>query len=132
MTLSLALGVLAGVAILVLLAWGRPLFLWALPWQFADWIAIVLGGGIVRTRRLAATTRLTGHEFTHNTAGESEVEARSREAVPLPPTKMVLTNFGNDVTVEIELQAMMRKPHADCFPTPAATTRQGAGEGTFM
>lgn len=60
MMLSLALGVLAGVAILVLLAWGRPLFLWTLPWQFADWIAIVVGGAIVRTRRLAATTRLTG------------------------------------------------------------------------
>jgi hypothetical protein len=60
MMLSLALGVLAGVAIWVVLAWGRPLFLWTLPWQFADWIAIVVGGAIVRTRRLAATTRLTG------------------------------------------------------------------------
>jgi hypothetical protein len=60
MLLSLALGVLAGVAILLLLAWGRSLFLWTLPWQFADWIAIVVGGAIVRTRRLAATTRLTG------------------------------------------------------------------------
>jgi hypothetical protein len=44
----------------------------------------------------------------------------------------VLTNFGNDVRVEIELQAMMRKPHTDCFPTPATFAWQGAGEGTFM
>jgi len=43
-----------------------------------------------------------------------------------------LTNFGNDVTVETELQAMMRKPHTDCFPTPATFAWQGAGEGTFM
>jgi len=28
---------------------------------------------------------------------------------------------------------MMRKPHTDCFPTPATFTwLQGAGEGTFM
>src|SRR5438034_115881 len=42
----------------------------------------------------------------------------------------VLTNLRNDVTVEIELQAMMRKPHTDCFPTPATATWQGAGKGT--
>lgn len=33
------------------------LFLWALPAVFADSIAIVVGGAIVRTRRSAATTR---------------------------------------------------------------------------
>jgi len=27
---------------------------------------------------------------------------------------------------------MMRKRHADCFPTPATFMWQGAGEGTFM
>jgi len=27
---------------------------------------------------------------------------------------------------------MMRKPHTDCFPTPATFTWQGAGEGAFM
>jgi len=33
---------------------------------------------------------------------------------------------------EDELQAMIRKPHYDCFTTPTAETRQGAGKGTFM
>jgi len=27
---------------------------------------------------------------------------------------------------------MMRKPHTDCFATPATFAWQGAGEGTFM
>jgi len=27
---------------------------------------------------------------------------------------------------------MKRKPHTDCFPTPATFMWQGAGEGTFM
>jgi len=27
---------------------------------------------------------------------------------------------------------MMRKPHTDCYPTPATFMWQGAGEGTFM
>ncbi len=53
--LSLVLGGLGGVAILVTVASGRPLFLWMLPWYFADWFAIVIGGAIVRTRRSAAT-----------------------------------------------------------------------------
>ena len=56
MMLSLVLGVLSGVAILVTLSWGRPLFLWMLPWYFADWLAIVVGGAIVRTRRSAGTS----------------------------------------------------------------------------
>jgi len=45
---------------------------------------------------------------------------------------LVLTIFGNDVTVDVELQAMIRNPHTDCFPRLATTTWQGAGEGTFM
>jgi hypothetical protein len=44
----------------------------------------------------------------------------------------MLTNSWNSVKVEIEVQAMMRKPHTDFFPTPAAEQRQDAGEGTFM
>ncbi len=56
-TLSLVLGALCGVAILVSVAWGRPLFVGSLPWQFADWVAIVVGGAIIRMRRSAATTR---------------------------------------------------------------------------
>lgn len=51
---------------------------------------------------------------------------------PLAHHFWLLTNFWNDVTVKTELQAMMRKPHTDCFPTPATATWQGAGEGTFM
>jgi hypothetical protein len=44
----------------------------------------------------------------------------------------VLTNFWNDVKVETEIHVMIRKPHTDCFPTPATFTWQGAGVGTFM
>jgi hypothetical protein len=33
---------------------------------------------------------------------------------------------------EDELQAMMRKPHTDYFPTPATFMWQGAGKGTVM
>ena len=57
MMLSLVLGALCGVVILTSVAWGRPLFVGSLPWQFADWVAIVVGGAIIRTRRSAATTR---------------------------------------------------------------------------
>lgn len=60
LTLSLVLGVLGGVAILVAVSWGRPLFLGMLPWYFADWFAIVIGGAIVRTRRSAATSLGSG------------------------------------------------------------------------
>jgi hypothetical protein len=55
MMLSLVLCGLGGVAILVTVASGRPLFLSMLPWYFADWFAIVIGGAIVRMRRSAAT-----------------------------------------------------------------------------
>ena len=58
--LSLVLGVLGGVAILVAVSWGRPLFPWMVPWYFADWFAIVIGGAIVRTRRSAATPLRSG------------------------------------------------------------------------
>ena len=51
-TLALIFGAMFGAAILVLLARGHELFwLGMLPWNFADWFAIVIGGAIVRTRR---------------------------------------------------------------------------------
>jgi hypothetical protein len=56
-TLGLVLGALAGVSIL---AWlyrtGDASILWMLPWYFADSLAIVIGGAVVRMRRSAATT----------------------------------------------------------------------------
>jgi hypothetical protein len=55
--LGLFLGALCGVSFMVLLAWSRLPFLETLPWQFAEWVAIVLGGVMVRIRRSAATTR---------------------------------------------------------------------------
>jgi hypothetical protein len=58
MTLGLVLGALAGAA---MLAWvartGDASSLWMLPWYFADSVAIVIGGAIVRTRRSAAMLR---------------------------------------------------------------------------
>ena len=57
MTLALVLGAMAGAASLVLAARGHDSFPpWMLPWYFADWFAIVIGGAIVRMRRSAATT----------------------------------------------------------------------------
>ena len=61
MTLALVLGAMAGAASLVLLARGHDSFPpWMLPWYFADWFAIVIGGAIVRTRRSAAKTLPSG------------------------------------------------------------------------
>ena len=54
---SMFVGCVVALAILASVAWGRPLFVGSLPWQFADWVAIVVGGAIIRTRRSAATTR---------------------------------------------------------------------------
>jgi hypothetical protein len=54
--LGLTLGVLCGVAIFASIGWGRSFLIWTLPWQFADWVAIVVGGATVRTLRSAATT----------------------------------------------------------------------------
>jgi hypothetical protein len=56
--LSLVLSLLSCMGILVALAvLQKHLFLWTLPWQFASWTAIVIGGGIVRTLRAALRTR---------------------------------------------------------------------------
>jgi hypothetical protein len=51
-TLALIFGAMFGAAIFALLARGHDSFpLGMLPWNFADWFAIVIGGAIVRTRR---------------------------------------------------------------------------------
>jgi hypothetical protein len=57
MTLGLLLCAMTGVAWLVLVARGHGFILWMLPWYFADWFAIVVGGTIVRTHRLGAAAR---------------------------------------------------------------------------
>jgi hypothetical protein len=57
MTLGLVLCAMTGVAALVWVSTGQAVILWMLPWYVADWLAIVFGGAVVRTRRLAATTR---------------------------------------------------------------------------
>ena len=56
MTLGLVLCAMAGAAVLVWVTRGQDFLLWTLPWQFAGWVAIVIGGAIVRTCRSAATT----------------------------------------------------------------------------
>lgn len=55
MTLVLVLCAMTGAAVLVWVARGQALILWMLPWNAADWLAIVIGGAIVRMRRSAAT-----------------------------------------------------------------------------
>jgi hypothetical protein len=52
--LGLVLCAMTGVAVLVWLAKGQPFMLWMLPWNVADWLAIMIGGAMVRMRRLAA------------------------------------------------------------------------------
>jgi hypothetical protein len=56
MTLDLILGAMIGAAFLILVHSGNDSFLWMLPWNFADMLALVLGGVIVRTRRSAPGT----------------------------------------------------------------------------
>jgi hypothetical protein len=56
LTLSLVFGALSAVAMLWWMVKGMDSFLlnwilWNLSWQFAAWVAIVLGGIFVRTRR---------------------------------------------------------------------------------
>ena len=55
MTLCLVFCAMTGAAVLVLAATGKSLILWMLPWNLADWFAIMIGGAIVRRRRSAAT-----------------------------------------------------------------------------
>jgi hypothetical protein len=50
MTLGLILGAMDGAAWLVWVARGHGSFLWMVPWYFADSLAIVIGGAIVRTK----------------------------------------------------------------------------------
>jgi hypothetical protein len=54
-TLAFVLCAMTGTAMLVWVATGQPLLPWMLPWYVADWFAIVMGGAIVRMRRLTAT-----------------------------------------------------------------------------
>jgi hypothetical protein len=59
--LGLLLCAMTGAAVPVLVARGQDfLLLWTLPWQFACWVAIVIGGAIVRTHRSASTTHPSG------------------------------------------------------------------------
>jgi hypothetical protein len=46
---------MTGAAVLILLATGKTLALWMLPWYVADWLAIMIGGVIVRMRRSDTT-----------------------------------------------------------------------------
>jgi hypothetical protein len=59
MTLSLVFCAMTGAAVLVLLATGKALILWMLPWNSADWLAIMIGGAIVRMRRSTVTNLLS-------------------------------------------------------------------------
>jgi hypothetical protein len=54
MALGLILCLMTIAASLVWVGSGHASILWMLPWHFADWFAIVMGGAIVRTCRLAA------------------------------------------------------------------------------
>jgi hypothetical protein len=67
------------------------------------------------------------------------LEPRTLAAAPTSTMKIkrrkktgIPTNLGNDVTLEIELQAMMSKPHTDCALTTVTFTWQVAGEGIFL
>jgi hypothetical protein len=58
MTLGLIFGAMVVVAFLVeVTRTGDDAFQWRLTWYFADSLAVVIGGAIVRTRRLAARAR---------------------------------------------------------------------------
>ena len=55
LTLAFVLCAMTGAAV-VWVATRQTTILWMLPWNFADWFAMVLGGTMVRTHRSAATT----------------------------------------------------------------------------
>ncbi len=58
MTLGLIFGAMVVFAFLVeVTRTGGDAFQWRLTWYFADSLAVVIGGAIVRTRRLAATAK---------------------------------------------------------------------------
>jgi hypothetical protein len=62
MTLALVLFGMGGAAYFWLVArTGNESLLWMLPWYVADWLAIVVGGAIVRTRRQGEGS----HAFSH-------------------------------------------------------------------
>jgi hypothetical protein len=55
MTLALVYCAMTGAAVLILLVTGKTLTLWMLPWNAADWLAIMIGGAIIRMRRSGTT-----------------------------------------------------------------------------
>jgi hypothetical protein len=57
MALVLVFCAMTGAAVLVSLTSGHALFPWMLAWNFAGWLATVMGGAIVRTLRSPATPR---------------------------------------------------------------------------
>lgn len=57
-TLALVFCAMTVIAMLVLLATGKALVLWMLPWNGADWFAITVGGVIIRMRRSVVTNLL--------------------------------------------------------------------------
>lgn len=64
MTIGFVLCAITGAAVWAWVATGQTFFLGALPWYFADWFAIVVGGAMVRTHRSAATI-LSSHGGFH-------------------------------------------------------------------
>jgi integral membrane sensor domain MASE1 len=56
MTLGFVFCAMTGAAVCVWLATGQTSILGMLPWNLADWFAIVMGGAMVRTHRSAAAT----------------------------------------------------------------------------
>jgi hypothetical protein len=55
MTIGFVLCAMTGAAVGAWVATGQTFFLGALPWYFADWFALVMGGAMVRTHRSSAT-----------------------------------------------------------------------------
>jgi hypothetical protein len=51
MMLDLVLCSMAAAALFILVSRGQYFFLWTLPWHCAEWLAIAIGGAIVRTLR---------------------------------------------------------------------------------
>jgi hypothetical protein len=54
-TLGAVLCAMTGAAVMLPVAKGQTSILWVLPWNVADWFAIMIGGAIVRMHRTAAT-----------------------------------------------------------------------------
>src|SRR5258708_5873492 len=93
--------------------------------------------GLVSINALAVNlSRIVGNSGVEGVEGETRRKTFNIRMTRLnrPGTSHfgVLTDSRNNARVITETLAMMRKPHTDCFPTPATFTWQGAGKGTFM